>query len=378
PSSTPMLRAAEYAALPCTAAIWHVASEPSAAACAALPTASSTGRSSSPSPLASARAPGCSESRIVFSPGADSAVAMMFSTPATRACATSIGSALAFPCSAFAIPISPKLRIVPREEGAEEFRILAPYRSAVPRSSGTSPPSKNSASARNPSSIEMPRSPSPLTWSSFTRRSRFSVIRVLISRRIRAMLIVSTISVTSFVGVRKERGRGGCSQKFLELIIEPEPGHGEARHLHGGRELSDVRAEDRDAALREALVHGAVHDQLLLERGRAQPVDHHADRVLGAERHVLEDSGDQEVRDLVGAHHLAHLDAGLAVDPHAYLDLVLRNGEARLPHLRHDARGQGDAHGADVFQRLLGHRGHLVQGHPRSGGGAGDLVGVHQ
>ena len=114
-------------------------------------------------------------SRIVFSPGFEPALFIILSVPALIASANSTRSNVSLPLSAAAIPFMKKERMVPRLLGASLLNTSA----AKPR---TFPTSFSSVSLTdlnapwNPVFTEMPRSPSPIFWSSSVSSSTFPEI----------------------------------------------------------------------------------------------------------------------------------------------------------------------------------------------------------
>ena len=117
-----------------------------------------------------------------------------------------------------------------------------------------------------------------------------------------------------------------------------------------------------------------VGDEGQLVVGRAAGAVHqHGDLVAG-EVDVGQDAVKNLVDHGVERLHLLAADAGLAVDAHAHLHLVVREGEAGLARGGHGAGRDGHAHGAHVVDDLLCHALDLGEGLARLRGGTGALV----
>ena len=131
---------------------------------------------------------------------------------------------------------------------------------------------------------------------------------------------------------------------------------------------SSVPDQARSTAIpRGQLVIGGAHDhvQLHLRRG-AQAVDQQRDARAGRQAHVLDDVIQQGRGQLVGRQHGAALDALLAMDAQAQLDLVVGQREAGFLRTRQRAAAQGHAHRAELRGRLARGGGDLRQRQPRA------------
>src|SRR5690554_534868 len=341
----------------------------------------------SPSPRstasANASAAGCSASISVLSPGLALPRSWMPCTAARNIAASVAPSSSALPLASRPARIRPEAISVPIVEGAALLTFIPAVMTYLPRSSSGA---VSSMYVSRPLAIffaVMPRSPSPIAWSSSVRRSLLSfsaaTTRRMASRSSAPLTVDSAIGPSlSIVKLLEERGMCGRVEQFDKLVVgQAEERERRAGHLHRGGELANVRAVDLQPALGEDLVHLAVHDVQLLKRRRAKPVDHHRKPVAFLRLEVVKDGVGHPLGDLVGGLQLLALHARLAVDAHADLHLVLADGKGRRADGGQRHRREAHADNADVGERPLGNFHHLIDARALVGFGAGDLEGEH-
>nr|RZI34996.1 hypothetical protein BJQ95_02635 [Cryobacterium sp. SO1] len=114
-------------------------------------------------------------------------------------------------------------------------------------------------------------------------------------------------------------------------------------------------------------------DVELADRGAAEAVDHQRHPVAGHIGQVLDDGIQHFVGHLVRCGEFRTAPAGLAVDAHTHLDLVVTEFEQRRPLRRRRAGREGDPHGAGDAVDLLADAHELVQVSALLGGSADGL-----
>ena len=148
------------------------------------------------------------------------------------------------------------------------------------------------------------------------------------------------------------RERRGVPQP-LELVVQPQQGGRDARHVQARDELAALRTHDLDTLCSEQVGDVAVqHEQLLVLHGAEAVQDHHGSRVgpvgpLGQER--LEESARQLGCRL--QRDVPH--ARLAVDAQPHRHHPVRNGEQRCVRARQGAPGEGDPEAARALVRVF-------------------------
>src|SRR6266568_6961489 len=258
---------------------------------------------------------------------------------------------------------------------------------AEPRSAKTSTPSPSSASAIasaiSVASVPMPPSSVPPAARSRTPAAICAAISTTPSATFAECDTTTSPTVT-----RPLHGPGSDAPaqarsahrrvpQARELVVQPQDGDRGALHLQRGDVGADQAAVDAHAALVQQPGHPPVDHVQLGERGAAHRVDEHQHALAGGEAQVLDDRPGDAVGELVAALHLDALAARLAVDADADLDLVVAQVEGGRAGGRHGARGERQAHRADVVDHLLGQVGDAVEVGALLGLGAGELLEQH-
>src|SRR5215213_9288193 len=157
------------------------------------------------------------------------------------------------------------------------------------------------------------------------------------------LVLVATAHLASNATTTKpttlKRSSGGHvdrrRQEALHLLVQLEERDGEARRLQRGHVVPDVgHAPDVDALLVQAVGDAGVGDVELHGGRAAHAVHHHGDLRVREVHGVAQDLVQHLVHYLVRGLYLLALGAGLAVDAHPDLHLVVPDLEDGLPRLR--------------------------------------------